>query len=222
MGSAKNRVQKVLEDANIKLSSVATDIFGTSGREMLSASLQGESTPEEMAELAKGRLRKKIPALIEALRGNVSGHHRYMIEMSLRHLAYLGEFIADLDERIDKAMEPYREERELLTSITSRFKKGLSESIIAEIGVDMSQFPSEAHVVFGKIEVQRTAASLWAIALSLPRSRPYSLEHFLRRTTEKSCSEYVFQHMRLIMPGGWLTGQECCFWRRSNGATYPS
>ncbi len=145
MTSEKNRVQKVLEDANIKLSCVATDIFGTSGKEMLSALLQAESTPEEMAELAKGRLRKKIPALIEALRGNVSEHHRYLIEMGLRHLESMGELIADLDEKIDKAMEPYREEQKLLMSITGVEKKS-AESVIAEIGVDMSQFPSEKHL----------------------------------------------------------------------------
>jgi transposase len=145
MTSEKNRVQKVLEDANIKLSSVATDIFGASGREMLSALLQAESTPEEMAELAKGRLRKKIPELVEALRGNVSEHHRYLLETSLRHFEYLGELIADLDERINKAMEPYQEEQELLISITGVEKRS-AESIIAEIGVDMSQFPSEGHL----------------------------------------------------------------------------
>jgi transposase len=145
MGSEKNRVQKVLEDANIKLSCVATDIFGASGREMLSALLQAESTPEEIAELAKGRLRKKIPELVEALRGNVSEHHRYLIEMSLRHLESLGDLIADLDERIDKAMEPYREEEELLISITGVEERS-AESTIAEIGVDMSQFPSEGHL----------------------------------------------------------------------------
>jgi hypothetical protein len=104
----KTFVQKVLEDANIK--SVATDIFGISGREMLSALLEGGSTPEEMAELAKGRLRKKIPALVEALRGNVSEHHCCLIEMGLQHLEYLVELISRLDERIDKAMEPYQEE----------------------------------------------------------------------------------------------------------------
>lgn len=145
MNSEKNRVQKVLEDANIKLSSVATDIFGASGREMLSALLEGESTPEEMAKLAKGKLRKKIPALVEALRGNVSEHHRCLIEMSLQHLEYLVELISRLDERIDKAMEPYREERELLISITGVQKRS-AECIIAEIGADMSQFPSEGHI----------------------------------------------------------------------------
>jgi hypothetical protein len=106
----KTFVQKVLEDTNIKLSSVATDIFGVSGREMLSALLEGESTPEEMAKLAKGRLRKKIPTLVEALRGNVSEHHRCLIEIGLQHLEDLAELISKLDERIDKAMEPYQEE----------------------------------------------------------------------------------------------------------------
>lgn len=143
--SEKNRVQKVLEDANIKLSSVATDIFGTSGMEMLGALLEAKSTPEEMAELAKGKLRKKIPELVQALQGNVSEHHRYLVEMSLRHLEYLGELVADLDERIDKAMEPYREEQQLLMSITG-IEKESAECIIAEIGVDMSQFPSESHL----------------------------------------------------------------------------
>ncbi|MCL0093085.1 IS110 family transposase [Dehalococcoidia bacterium] len=145
MGSEKNRVQKVLEDANIKLSSVATDVFGASGREMLSALLEGESTPEEMAKLAKGKLRKKIPALVEALRGNVSEHHRYLLEMSLRHFEYLVELISELDERVDKAMEPYQEERDLLISITG-VEKRTAECIIAEMGVDMSQFPSEGHL----------------------------------------------------------------------------
>ena len=145
MTSEKNRVQKVLEDANIKLSSVATDIFGTSGQQMINALLETNSTPEEIAELAKGRLRKKIPELVEALRGNVSDHHRYLIEMSLRHLESLGELITDLGERIDKAMEPYREDKELLMSITGVEEKS-AESIIAEIGVDMNQFPSQAHL----------------------------------------------------------------------------
>jgi transposase len=80
MTSEKNRVQKVLEDANIKLSSVATDIFGASGQQMINALLEVNSTPEEIAELAKGRLRKKIPSLVKALEGNVSDHHRYLIE----------------------------------------------------------------------------------------------------------------------------------------------
>ena len=145
MTSEKNRVQKVMEDANIKLSSVATDIFGASGTQMMKALLQANSTPKEIAELAKGRLRKKIPSLVKALEGNVSAHHRYLLGVSLRHLDYLSELITDLNEKIDKAMEPYREEEELLTSITGMKQKS-AESIIAEIGIDMSQFPSEAHL----------------------------------------------------------------------------
>jgi transposase len=129
----KNRVQKVLEDANIKLSSVATDIFGVSGREMIKALLEGDSTPEEIAGLARGKLKKKIPELIEALKGNVSEHHRFLIGISLRHLESLAELIVDLDERIDKAMEPCQAEEALLTTITGVDKKS-AESIIAEIG----------------------------------------------------------------------------------------
>ena len=145
MTSEKNRVQKVLEDANIKLAGVATDIFGVSGREMLQALLEGNAAPEDIAALARGKLRKKIPELIESLKGNVSEHHRCLIGMSLRHLDYMAELIAELDERIDNAMKPYQPQEELLTTITGVDKKS-AESIIAEIGVNMSQFPTAAHL----------------------------------------------------------------------------
>jgi transposase len=141
----KNRVQEVLEDAKIKLSSVATDIFGVSGREMIKALLEGDSTPEEIAGLVRGKLKKKIPELIEALKGIISGHHRFLIGISLRHLESPAELIVDLDERIDKAMEPYQAEEALLTTITGVDKKS-AESVIAEIGVDMSQFLTAGHL----------------------------------------------------------------------------
>lgn len=86
----KNRIQKYLEDANIKLSSVVSDVFGVSGREILACLLHSEVlTAEQMAELARGRLRKKIPELTEALKGRVSSHHQYLLKASLEHLAYL-------------------------------------------------------------------------------------------------------------------------------------
>lgn len=145
MTAEKNRVQKVLEDANIKLSSVATDIFGVSGREMLGALIKGESTPEEIANLARKKLRKKIPELVEAVKGNVCEHHRYLISMSLRHLESLAELISDLNERIDAAMEPYRKQESQLSTITGVDKKS-AQCMIAELGVDMSQFPTAGHV----------------------------------------------------------------------------
>lgn len=141
----KNRVQKVLEDANIKLAGVATDIFGLSGKKMLQALLDGNTNSEEIAALAKGKLRKKIPELSKALNGRVSEHHRFLIGMSLRHLDYLAEMMTELDQRIDAAMQPYRPQEELLTTITGVDKKS-AEIIIAEIGADMSQFPTAAHL----------------------------------------------------------------------------
>ena len=145
MTAEKNRVEKFLEDANIKLSSVATDIFGVSGKEMLQALLEGKSNAEEIANLARGRLRNKIPELIEALKGNVSEHHRFLLGTSLKHLDYLAELIGSIDEQIDNAMKPYQSQKEHLTTITGVDKKS-AECIIAEIGVDMSQFPTPEHL----------------------------------------------------------------------------
>jgi len=141
----KNRVQKFLEDANIKLSSVATDIFGVSGRNIIDALLNSEATPAEMADLAKGRLRQKLSQLAEALNGGIRKHHRFMIEQSLQHIGYLSEAIAKLDLHIDACMAPYRREAELLDTIPGVKKKTI-EAVIAEIGVDMEQFPSAGHL----------------------------------------------------------------------------
>jgi len=141
----KNRVQKVLEDANIKLSSVATDIFGVSGRIMMDALLNQETAPEQLAELAKGRLRNKIPELVEALTGNLRAHHRFMIEQSLQHIAFLTESIARLDVQIDKCMAPFRQVEANLKTIPG-VKKKTAEGIVAEIGVEMEQFPTAAHL----------------------------------------------------------------------------
>ena len=123
LSAEKNRVQKVLEDANIKLSSVATDIFGVSGRMMIDALLNEETSPEQLAEVAKGRLRNRIPELVEALTGNVREHHRFMIERSLQHIAFLTESIAELDLHIDQCMEPFRQEEENLMTIPGVKKK---------------------------------------------------------------------------------------------------
>ena len=141
----KNRVQKFLEDANIKLSSVATDIFGVSGRMIMETLLNQETDPEQLAELAKGRLRKKMSELAEALTGNMREHHRFMIERNLQHIAFLTESIAELDLQIDKCIEPYRQVEENLMTIPG-VKKKTAEAIIAEIGVDMAQFPTAAHL----------------------------------------------------------------------------
>lgn len=145
LSSEKNRVQKILEDANIKLSSVATDIFGVSGMLMIKALLDGNSDTKEMADMAKGTLRNKIKELEQALVGCVSDHHRFMIRHSLDHISYLNRAISDMDRHIDICMEPYRDELARLEEIPG-VKKKAAESIIAEIGVDMLIFPSHGHL----------------------------------------------------------------------------
>jgi len=139
------RVQKVLEDAGIKLDSVASDVLGVSGRAMLRALIDGERDPEALAELAKGVLRKKIPMLREALRGRFREHHATMLRITIDHIDYLEAAIATLDGEIDRVMVPFAEARDHLDTITGVGKR-VAESIIAEIGVDMTRFPSAAHL----------------------------------------------------------------------------
>lgn len=141
----RNRVQKVLEDANIKLSSATSNMFGASGKEILQALMEGEQTPEEMAQLAKGRLRGKIPELVESLKGYLSEHHRYLLEKSLKHLEFLEDSIEELEQRINACLEPYQRDCELLQTIPG-VKEQTAASLIAEIGNDMSRFPSDAHL----------------------------------------------------------------------------
>ena len=112
---------------------------------MIRALLDGNKPAEEMAELAKGVLRKKLSELEQALTGHVSDHHRFMIGRSLDHIAYLTGSINELDAQIDACIEPYRQQRELLEQIPG-VKKKAAESIIAEIGVDMSCFPTHGHL----------------------------------------------------------------------------
>lgn len=145
LAAEKNRVQATLEDANIKLSSVATDIFGVSGQAILEELLNGNSDASEMAKLAKGRLRSKSKELEQALKGKMRDHHRFMILCRLSHIKCLYETIGDLDAQIDACMEPFRKECELLQEIPG-VKKKTAESIIAEIGIDMSVFPTDAHL----------------------------------------------------------------------------
>ena len=139
------RIQKTLEDAGIKLDSVASDVLGVSGRAMLAALVAGERDPEALAELAKGRLRSKIPALREALRGRFKDHHALLIRLVLDHTAYLEAAIADLDAQIDRVMAPFAEARDHLDTITGVGKRA-AEVIIAEIGTDMTRFPTAGHL----------------------------------------------------------------------------
>jgi transposase len=141
----KNRIQKVLEDANIKLASVVSTVFGVSGRAMLEALIQGVMSPEETADLAKRKLRSKIPQLVEALEGRVNEHHRFLMQMELEHLEYLEKAIAQLQERIDEKIKPYQHELDLICT-TPGIDTVSAQHIFAEIGGDISVFPSEGHL----------------------------------------------------------------------------
>jgi transposase len=139
------RIQKTLEDAGIKLDSVASSVLGASGRAMLSALIAGERDPKVLAELAKGRLRSKLPELREALRGRFTDHHALLLGMILDHITYLETAIAQLDARVEVVIAPFAEARDRLSTITGIGPRA-AECIIAEIGVDMTAFPTPAHL----------------------------------------------------------------------------
>ena len=146
MASEKNRVQKVLEDANIKISSVVSKVFGVSSLAMICALLEkDELSADEIAEMARGKLKKKVDQLVEALNGNVTDHHRFLLKQHLGHIDFLVEEIKEFDEEIQRRLVPYQKEFKDIQSVTGI--KGISAaSTIAEIGVDMSRFPDEAHI----------------------------------------------------------------------------
>jgi transposase len=138
-----NRVQKVLEDTNIKLASVATNVLGVSGRAMLAELVMGQTDPEALADLAKGRLREKRPQLVKALEGRVKPHQRFVLSELLCQIDSLEETIARFDEQIRQACAPFEEAVTLLDTIPGIARQA-AEVIVAEIGMDMSRFPSAA------------------------------------------------------------------------------
>ena len=149
-GSAeRNRVQKVLEDANVKLGNVLSDVFGASGQAMLEALLENTLTPTEIAELAQSRLRPKIPQIMEALEGHrMTDHHRLLIKQSLQHMEYIEKMIAELDSEIGKRLQPYQKQIELACTVPG-IGRIAAASILAEIGMDMSPsgpFPDCHHL----------------------------------------------------------------------------
>jgi len=139
------RIQKALEDAGIKLDSVASDVLGVSGRAMLAALVAGERDPAVLAELAKGVLRRKLAELRRALRGHFGEHHALLVGLSLAHLEHLEAATARLDARVDQVIAPFAVARDHLDTITGVGKRA-AETIIAEIGVDMSVFPTAGHL----------------------------------------------------------------------------
>jgi transposase len=144
-GRVTQRIQKVLEDANIKLSSVATDVLGLSGRLMLRSMIAGETAPEKLAELAQGKLRKKRSALQEALLGRVTEHHRFMLRMHLDHFEQLEGLIGQLNGRIEERLAPFVELRGSLETIPGVGQR-VAEVILSEVGTDVKPFPTAAHL----------------------------------------------------------------------------
>jgi transposase len=140
-----NRVHKVLEDANIKLASVATDVLGQSGRAMIAALIAGETDPDPLAELARGSLRKKRPELRRALEGRVTEHHRFLLRTLMRQEEQLEGLIAQYGARIEEVMTPFTEATARLRRIPGIGARA-AEVIVAEIGTDMAKFPTAGHL----------------------------------------------------------------------------
>lgn len=140
-----NRLQKVLEGCNIKLSSVATDITGVSAKAMLKAIIDEAADPVVIAKLAKGKMKNKQKALEKALTGLVGPHQKMLISNQLEHIDFLDAKIADLDREIGERMRPFEQKLKLLDTIPGVGRR-TAEEVVAEIGTDMGQFPSHAHL----------------------------------------------------------------------------
>jgi len=141
-----NRLQKILEDANIKLASVATDVLGVSGRDMLRALINGDCSPARIAELARGRMRVKIPKLTEALNGKVSEHHRFMLKLLLEQVEQYEAQVAKLDQRIEEVMSPLQKAALQMLDEIPGIDCRAAQNVLAEIGTDMSRFPTSGHL----------------------------------------------------------------------------
>jgi transposase len=140
------RVEKLLEDAQIKITSVVTDVFGVTGRLILAALIDGQRDPKTLAQMARGRLRPKTALLQEALTGFFTDHHATILAMMLDNIDRLSAQIVTLDTTIAEAIAPFTHQVEQLTEITGAGPTAAQE-LIAEVGVDMSRFPSDAHLV---------------------------------------------------------------------------
>jgi transposase len=141
----KQRAEKLLEDAQIKLSVVASDIFGVSGREMMAALIAGRRNPVELAEMAKARMRRKIPALIEAFHGHFTDHHGFLLGKMLARVDALTTDINELDAVIEELVTPFASAIERIDEVPG-FGPIAAAGVIAEIGVDMSRFPTPGHL----------------------------------------------------------------------------
>jgi len=141
-----NRIQKVLEGANIKLSSVISDVMGVSGREMLEAMIEGETDSKKMAEFARGTMKKKKDELDLALQGNMNAHQRLMLQTMIGHIDFLEEKIESLDQEVAERLAPFKEDLERLDTIPGIAMR-TAEQIMAEVGKQIdTRFPSAAHL----------------------------------------------------------------------------
>ena len=218
-GSEIQRLEKLLEDAGIKLSSVASDITGVSGRAMLEAMIEGERDPAGLADLAKRRLRAKIPQLTEALTGRFAEHHGFLARIHLDLIDNHTRAIEELTARIELVMQPFRATRDLIVTIPG-ISTLVADVIIAETGGDMSRFPSAGHLASwagtcpgsnesaGRIKSTRTRpgnpylkGALGAAALSVACSKNTYFAAKFRRITARRGPMKAFvalQHAMLV------------------------
>jgi len=140
-----NRIQKLLEDANIKLACVATDVLGTSGRAMLEAIAAGQNDALQLAEMSRGKLRKKLPAMQRALEGHITAHHRFLLGELLEHLRFVESKMIRVEQEIEQRLKPWQAAVDRLRSIPG-VERLTASTLLAEIGVDMRQFPTAQHL----------------------------------------------------------------------------
>src|SRR5579859_415965 len=140
------RIQKVLEDSNLKLTSVISDVMGMSGRAMIEAIIRGEQDPERLADLSQGRLKASRPAVIAALQGRVTPHHRFLLQLHLNQIDALEVAVRDVEARLGDALAPFQAAIDRLMTIPA-VGRTVARVIVAEIGVDMHRFPTAAHLV---------------------------------------------------------------------------
>jgi transposase len=140
------RIQKTLEDANIKLDSVVTDIMGLSGRKMIEAMIAGQTDPGKLARLADPRVKASQESLREALRGRVTRHHRFLLRLHLQQIDALDDAIVKIDREVEAGIAPFRTAIEQISTIPG-VKDLSARAILSEIGIDMTRFASDAHLI---------------------------------------------------------------------------
>jgi transposase len=140
------RIQKTLEDANIKIASVVSDIMGVSGRAIVEALIAGETNPDKLVDRASGRLKASRATLVESLRGRVTANHRLVLKLHFNQVKAIEEVIATIDKEVDTLIEPFRAAAKRLTTMPG-ISDVSAEAVVSEIGVDMSRFPTPGHLI---------------------------------------------------------------------------